>query len=405
MWGVISTTFFLVYFFMGIYIGRRGWTALGKPASCLYREIYWGFFALLVLSFPAAEIGENVLPETGGLWLTIWGGYSMVGVSYIFLLVLLIDSLRLLDKGIAFVPAKIKEHKKTPLVLGAAVVIMVVATLVYGGWNARNPVVTKYDLTVHKKAGPLQQLKIAMVSDIHYGPIIDDQRLNSLVKIMNDLQPDIVLLVGDITNGAARQEEARKLTDILRQVPAKYGLFAVPGNHDRGLRSSDGQLLDYFKEAGINYLRDSCLKIGDSFYIIGRDYPRRQGQQERKDLADLLKGLDTSLPLILMDHQPIDLERARDNGVDLQLSGHTHVGQVFPINLITRQMYELDWGLLKRGDYHLIVSSGYGTWGPPLRVGNNPEVVSITIHVTQDPRQYGPGSCKGFYYSSRSTPA
>lgn len=379
MWGILSTIFLLVYFFMSYYIGQRGWLALGKPTSRLYRTIYWGFFSLLVFSFPAAEIGEDFLPDTGGLWLTIWGGYSMVGVSYIFLLLLLIDLIRLLDKGISFVPAVIKEHKKAPLAIGAAVVLIVMTILVYGGWNARHPVVTEYDLTVHKKAGPLQQLQIAMVSDIHYGEIMDIQRLNSLVKIMNELQPDIILLAGDITNGAAQQEEARKLTDVLGRLPAKYGVFAVPGNHDRELRSEDSQLSHYLKEAGIKVLKDSYLKIGDSFYLIGRDYPQRQSQQGRKEIEALIKGIDSSLPLILLDHQPTDLDAAQNNGVDLQLSGHTHVGQIFPINLITGQMYELDWGMLKKGDYNLIVSSGYGTWGPPLRVGNSPEVVSITM--------------------------
>jgi len=92
-----------------------------------------------------------------------------------------------------------------------------------------------------------------------------------------------------------------------------------------------------------------------------------------------LKEVDSSQPLIILDHQPADLQKAQENNVDLQLSGHTHVGQIFPINLITGYLYELDWGLLKKGSYHLIVSSGYGTWGPPLRVGNNPEVVSIII--------------------------
>lgn len=379
MWGVLSTVFLLLFFFMSYYIGRRGWLALGKPTSRLYRTIYGVFFSLLVFSFPAAEIGEDLLPETGGLWLTIWGGYSMVGVSYIFLLLLLIDLLRLLDKGIGFIPAAIKEHKITPRATGAAVVITVMMILVYGGWNARHPVVTEYDLAVHKKAGPLQQLKIAMVSDIHYGEIMDIRRLESMVKIINELQPDIILLAGDITNGTAQQEEARKLTDVLDRMPTKYGVFAVPGNHDRELRSDDGQLSHYLKEAGINVLKDSFLKIEDSFYLIGRDYPGRQSQQGRKGLEDLLRGVDSSLPLILLDHQPVDLENARANGVDLQLSGHTHVGQVFPLNLITGQLYELDWGMLKKGGYHLIVSSGYGTWGPPLRVGNNPEVVSITV--------------------------
>lgn len=379
MWGVLSTVFLSLYLFMGYYIGRRGWLALGKPTSLLYRTIYGGFFSLLFFSFPAAEIGEDLLPDTAGLWLTIWGGYSMVGVSYIFLLLLLIDSLRLIDKGIGFIPAAIKEHKKIPLVTGATVVLTVALILAYGGWNSRHPVVTEYGLEVDKNAGPLQQLKIAMISDIHFGEVMDIQRLDSMVKIMNELQPDIILLAGDITNGAAQQEEARQLTDVLHGMPAKYGVFAVPGNHDRELRSDDSQLSNYLEDAGITVLKDSFLKIEESFYLIGRDSLRRQGQQGRKELEDLVKEVDSSLPLILLDHQPVDLESARANGVDLQLSGHTHVGQVFPLNLITGKIYEQDWGMLKKGGYHLIVSSGYGTWGPPLRLGNNPEVVSVTV--------------------------
>ncbi|MCL6611968.1 MAG: metallophosphoesterase [Peptococcaceae bacterium] len=379
MWGVITTVFLLLYFFMSYYIGRKGFIALGRPASGLNRTIYWVFFSLLVIPFPAAALSGNFLPETAGQWLAVWGGYSVVGVSYIFLLALLIDILRLLDRHTGFVPAAIREHKKTPPVIASLALTAVAAILAYGSWNARNPVITEYDLTVHKKAGSLQQIKIALVSDIHYGPVVDIRRVEKLAGIMNELRPDIILLAGDITEGVPRLEKVREFTGLMARMPAKLGIFAVTGNHDRGLRGNDGELLNCFKEAGINILRDNCVKIADSFYLAGRDYPRRQSGQGRKDLADLLKGIDPSMPLILLDHQPVDLEKARDCGADLQLSGHTHVGQVFPVNLITGQLYELDWGLLRRGSYHLIVSSGYGTWGPPLRVGNRPEVVSITV--------------------------
>ncbi|MDA8227085.1 MAG: metallophosphoesterase [Desulfitobacterium hafniense] len=331
---------------------------------------------MLVISFPVAEMSNNFLPDTAGLWLTILGDYSVVGVSYVFLLTLLIDALRLFDKGIGFVPSVIRKHTKTPLVIGGAIVLTVITILAYGGWNARNPVISEYNITINKKADPLKQLKIAMVSDIHYGSIIDIHRLNNLASIM---QPDIILLAGDITDGFVQREEAVKLTDFLSQMPSKYGIYAVIGNHDQGLRSVNSELLTDFKKKGINLLRDSPQKIGESFYVVGRDYPGHQGDQERKEIGDLLKGVDSSLPIIMLDHQPIDLEKAQSNGVDLQLSGHTHVGQVFPMNLITGYLYELDWGYLKKGAYNLIVSSGYGTWGPPLRVGNNPEVVSITI--------------------------
>jgi len=378
MWAIISIVFLGSYCLMSYYIGRRGWTTLGKSASRINQKVYWGFLALLVFIFPATEIAGNFLPDTLGQFLTISGGYSMVAVAYIFLLILLIDFIRIIDKRVSFVPTAFKEHKKTPLALSALVIVSVIAVLAYGSWNARHPVVTGYDLAVSKNAGSLQQLKIVMVSDIHYGAVINAERLSSIIKTLNDLQPDIVLFAGDITEGVPGQEEAKRLANILGQVQAKYGKFAVPGNHDRGLRD-ESELSRCFKEAGINVLKDNYLKVADCFYVIGRDNLGYNNSQGRKELKDLMVGIDSSMPLILLDHQPVDLQKAQENGVDLQLSGHTHKGQIFPIHLITSKIYELDWGLLNKGNYNLIVSSGYGTWGPPLRVGSSPEVVSITM--------------------------
>lgn len=379
MWGLITTIFLGLYGVMSFYIGRKGWVALGKKASRVYKTIYLILFFCLIFSFPLAEIGEDILPPALGPWLTVWGGYSMVAVSYIFLLLLLIDIVRIVDKGVKFVPAVVKEHPKTPLALAAIVMVLVLATVAYGGWNSRNPVVTEYGLHVAKDAGHLKQLRIAMVSDLHYGAIMDTHRLDRMLQLTRKLKPDIILLAGDLTDGALPQGEAQELALVLQQLQAPYGIFAVPGNHDRDLRDDQSELTHSLKEAGIQVLKDGYLTVADSFYLIGRDDPNRRGLPARKDLQDIMKGVDPSLPLILLDHQPIGLDEAQANGIDLQLSGHTHRGQIFPANLITRQIYENDWGLLKKGAYHLVVSSGYGTWGPPLRIGNHPEVVSITM--------------------------
>ncbi len=378
MWGIISTAFLGIYCLMSIYIGRRGWTAFGKSVSPVLRRIYWVVLGLTVFAFPIAEMGEDLLPAAGGVWLNIWGGYSMIAVVYIFMFLLLIDFFRLTDKFIGCIPGKIKENERTPVILGVAVLAVVTAILAYGTWNARNPVVTKYDLKLDKQAGSLSELKIAMVSDIHYGTIIDAQRLESMVSIINELKPDLILFAGDIIEGAPTEAEARKLVALFKQMDARYGKAAVPGNHDRALRN-DNKVVAYFEEAGITILRDSYIKPGDSFYVIGRDDPGH-GSRSRIELGEIMNGVDPSYPIILLDHQPIDLEAAQENAVDLQLSGHTHRGQVFPSQLITGKIFELDWGLLKRDDYHLVVSSGYGTWGPPLRIGNHPEVVYIKIN-------------------------
>lgn len=272
MWGIVSTVFLGLYCLMGFYIGRRSWTFLGGVIPQSGRKWFWLLLGMLVFAFPAAEIGEDFLPEAAGHWLTIWGGYSVVAVACIFLMLLFIDFIRLLDKGIGFIPAGLRANSKTAPVLGAAVLTMVAAILIYSTWNARNPIVTAYELEIEKKAGPLGQLRIAMVSDIHYGAIVDSRRLDGMVKTINELQPDIIVLAGDIMEGNLEPVQVRELADILGQLEAKYGKFAVPGNHDRALRG-DSLALSYFTEAGIEVLRDNYTKVGDLFYILGRDNP------------------------------------------------------------------------------------------------------------------------------------
>jgi len=247
MWGIISTAFLGIYCLMSYYIGRRGWTVLGKSFSPVYQKVFWLVLGLLFFSFPLSEFGEDFLPSAGGLWITIWGWYSMIAVLYLFLFILLIDLFRLLDKGMSFVPGTIKENPKTPMVLGISVILLVISTLTYGTWNARNPIVTNYEITMDKKAGSLKQLRIAMISDIHYGSIIDAQRLERMVKIVNQIKPDLILLAGDIIEGSPTKEEGQKFLDIFNQMHAKYGKFAVPGNHDRALRN-DSEVLRSFKE-------------------------------------------------------------------------------------------------------------------------------------------------------------
>lgn len=379
MWVLIIIVFLALYSLMCFYVGHRGFSTLSKSALHINKIIYWGFFALIILPFPVSQVLRDILPETFRPWLTIFGWYSVIGVSYISLILLFIDLFRIADKRIGLLHKLFKEHKKTPVVLSAIIVASVIMVLIYGGWNAQNTVVKEYDISIDKKAGSFKELKIAMVSDIHYGANVNAERLNNMVDVINGLQPDLIVLAGDTFEGDLKQEEGRKLSDILGKMEAKYGKFAVPGNHDRVLGNTGGKLYRYFKDAGINVLKDNYVNIENSFYVIGRDDVGYGIGQGRKDIKSIINGVDHSMPLILLDHQPIDIKSAQESGVDLQLSGHTHVGQIFPLNLITGQVYEIDWGLLKKDKYYLIVSSGYGTWGPPIRIGSNSEVVYVKI--------------------------
>jgi predicted MPP superfamily phosphohydrolase len=183
---------------------------------------------------------------------------------------------------------------------------------------------------------------------------------------------------GDIADEDISPPEAQKMAAVLQKLHARYGVFSATGNHEYygGLERN----LAYLRQGKVMVLMDEAIKVGDSFYVIGRkDLTARQFGERRKPLAEILEGVDPRLPLILLDHQPVHLEEAEQNGIDLQLSGHTHNGQLFPLNLINKFIYEDGWGYLRKGKTQYYVSCGVGTWGPPMRTASVPEIVQISL--------------------------
>ena len=132
---------------------------------------------------------------------------------------------------------------------------------------------------------------------------------------------------------------------------------------------------------GIKILRDSAALIDNSFYIIGREDREKTAftQTPRKSVEDLLEPLDKQKPIVLLDHQPYHLELAERAGVDFQISGHTHHGQLWPFGYITQKIFEVSRGYKQKGNSHFYVSTGFGTWGPPVRLGNRPEILEFTL--------------------------
>jgi len=193
------------------------------------------------------------------------------------------------------------------------------------------------------------------------------------------LNADIVLLPGDVVDEDIAPVIKQNLGETLRKIRSKFGTFAVTGNHEYigGVEPA----VRYLSEHGLTMLRDAAVKINGGIYIVGREdisFNRASGRK-RKSLEELMSGIDKSFPIIMMDHQPFHLEEAERNGVDLQLSGHTHHGQLWPFNFITKKVYEVSWGYKKKGNTHIYVSSGAGTWGPPVRTGNSPEIVFLQL--------------------------
>jgi hypothetical protein len=222
-------------------------------------------------------------------------------------------------------------------------------------------------------------MNVVVASDIHLGTIVCKSKLERIVDRINALEPDLVLLPGDVVDEDIGPVIRNNLGETLRKIRSKFGVVAITGNHEYigGVEPA----CTYLVEHGITMLRDSSITINDSVIIVGREDISIRGftGKIRKPLKELMSDVDKSYPIILMDHQPFHLEEAEANGADLQLSGHTHHGQLWPFNFITKKVYELSWGYKKKGNTHYYVSCGVGTWGPPVRTGNRPEIVSLRL--------------------------
>ncbi len=381
---IVFSVILFIYGALNYYIGLRGWQAVGSHITGLNATIYWLFFWLLAMSYLGARLIGKFLPTRIDQALTTIGAFWLAAMFYFVLILTVIDLIPLFDKWLGFLPAGIQNNPQTAPVVGLVILAIVTGLLVYGFWNARHPEVRHYDLTIQKQAGSLNRLHIVMVSDIHLGTIVHNGQLVKMTEMINKLQPDLVLFAGDIIDENIETFVEQKMTDSFRQLKPKLGTYAVFGNHEYiGGHAEEADR--YLREAGVKVLRDHSVKVAGSFYVIGRD--DRSGQRftgvQRQKLAELMSGIDRSLPVILLDHQPVNLEEPEKQGVDLQLSGHTHRGQMFPNQFITGRIYEVDWGYLRKGNLQVIVSSGFGTWGPPIRVGNTPEIVDIVIHFNQ----------------------
>lgn len=382
---VFFTVVLLVYVLLNFWIGLRGWQYIGRFIPFMGIKIYLTAFLLVALSYIAGRFGREVLPDELARLLTLVGSYWLGLMIYFALALAVIEIVRLLDKLFGFLPRGLVQNPYMPLAAGLTVLILVAGTVVYGWWNACQPVVSRYSINIPKQAGEIRDLRVVAVSDLHLGTIVHNGRLVKMVDMIRELQPDIILLPGDVIDENPGPFVEQDMTATFRQLTPKYGIYAVPGNHDYYARKSD-EIIRHLQEAGVSVLRDQAVKIADSFYLVGKDDHSRRRHEGGAipALADPMQGVETSLPVILMDHQPSRTGQAGEPGVDLKLSGHTHRGQLFPFNLITRRMYEVDWGYLQKGDLHVIVSSGFGTWGPPIRVGSTPEVVKVDIRFGRE---------------------
>ncbi len=374
---VFFTVIFLLYGLISYWIGRRGRQCLPGNIPLIYIRVYWVLFCAVVLAYPLGRFGREFLFGEISSFLIIVGSFWMGAIIYFIPVLLFIDAVRLVVKITGAFKHTAPVFLTAPAV-GLAVLLLVGGTMAYGWWNARSPRITHYSVNI-PRAGEVQNLTLVAVSDLHLGDLINRSRLEKLVDMINGINPDLVLLPGDIIDETPLPFVRQDMAGVLLRLSPKYGVYAVPGNHEY-IGGSVEEIVSRLERAGIKVLRDQQVKVA-GIYIVGRNdlSGGRFTGKPRLELSDLMAGLDPSLPVILMDHQPSLRGRDPEPGVDLKISGHTHRGQFFPFNLITRKMYETDWGYVKRGELNEVVTSGYGTFGPPIRVGSQPEVVIIDI--------------------------
>jgi uncharacterized protein len=370
-----------LYSLFNTYIYLRGLQAF--PSGSSLRPWFIAIFWFLALSYFAARLLERIALS----WITdalVWiGSFWLGAIAYFIIILLAIDLLRLINYIIPFFPDLItKNYQETKQIIFFAVTGIVLITIIGARINQALPQIKTLDLVIHKKS-PLKELNVAMVSDVHLGTIICNSHFMRIVEKINSLNPDIVLFVGDLVDEDIEPVIRENLGETLRQIKSKYGVYGVTGNHE--YIGGVEEACRYLTEHGVVMLRDSSVKIADAFILAGREDISKEGfvgkshGEHRKKLSDLFKDVDKSLPIILMDHQPLHLNESVEQGADLQFSGHTHNGQLWPFNYIADAVYEVSWGYKQKGNTHIYVSCGVGTCGPPMRTGNRPEVIHAKL--------------------------
>lgn len=367
------TLILFVYGGANYYIGKK----LFNWLKLLFPDLNGPIFALLYTFFVLSLIAM-ILPLPSSLKSGInWIGSYWMGIFvYLLLFYLLTDCIILLGSALKIIPHPIPQS--IHYASGLTVILLTIGFVSYGIYNAHQIQHVSYKIQTNKVA----DLKIVLVSDLHLGAVNSEKRLAKIVDQINKLEPDLVAIAGDIFNDDYHAiQDPEKAMQTLKKIQSKYGVYSCLGNHDGG--KTFDQMIHFLKQSNIQLLNDEYVIIDQKLVLFGRVDPSPIGgfgKLHRKDIADQLASLYTNLPIVVMDHNPGNLNQYGKK-IDLVLSGHTHKGQIFPFNFITNAVFDVDYGYYKKNDTspHVIVTSGVGTWGMPMRVGTNSEIVSIYL--------------------------
>lgn len=381
--GVSSYMMFRFFYWMKHCNHRFNWLRFKVPFAVVY--LFMALSPVIAFLLPKSAVAIVIRRIS-----TYWIGIMLYSLLY----VVLFDLLRLIAKH-----TKLKNTllftRGSVISIGSVVVACAVATCLYGIFNARNIKVNEYSVTVNKSCGSDKHLKAVLVADLHMGYAIGVDHITNMVEKINQQDADIVIIAGDIfDNSYDGMDDPEGIKAQLKSIKSKYGVYAVYGNHDidekilmgftfdwGGKQLHNEKMTNFMKECNIKLINDESVLINDEFYLVGRRDTDKPGTEDgtRAEISELTKDLDKTKPIFVLSHEPDELQKTADAGADIDFSGHTHDGQLFPGNLTIGLFWENPCGMIKKDNMYSIVTSGVGVYGTFMRVGTDAEICSVDI--------------------------
>lgn len=349
---------FASYLFGNTYIFVRGLQAFGPiplVAKWIFSLSYWTGALLLFVTFALRD--SKQIPFSLGHTLFQIGAGWLVFTFYMVIFLACADLIKVFNNSFkyGFVTS----------------IILTFCLLIYGYIRYQHPDKQVINIVVNKQLATINKLKIVAISDWHLGLGMTKKKLQKDVDFINAQNPDIILIGGDLIDNSITPVIDQEMEKELNRLYATMGIYMVPGNHE--YISGIENCMDFLHKTPIKLLKDAVETLPCGIQLIGRD---DKSNDNRLPVNELTKLVSKSLPVILIDHQPYELDKVEATGaVDLQFSGHTHNGQIFPLSLLTGYLFDISYGYKKRGNTNFYVSSGLSLWGPPFRIGTRSEMV------------------------------
>ena len=323
------------------------------------------FLALLPASFIASSI---LWHRSGGIFATMYYFCSSLWLG-VGLTLMTFFAFAWMARGVT----RLFTHSPSPALFGGAAIVLACLYTAYGIWNAYHPRTEEIVIKIRDLPREWRGRKVVQISDAHLGRILGREFLQAVVEKANAEKPSMVVITGDLFDG--QDGRLDELVAPLNGLHAPLGTYFVTGNHETYLGTDRAYAA--LEKTPVRILRDEMVNV-EGLQLVGISYPERGTHKDIGDTARKIPGFDPHRPSVLLYHNPTQIERAKAAGVSVQLSGHTHHGQIFPIQLISRLIYgKYYYGLHAEGDYTIYTSSGAGTWGPTMRTGNHPEIAVI----------------------------